>query len=227
MQKGILYVVSTPIGNLGDITFRAIDVLKSSDLILCEDTRVTQKLLDHYDIKVPTMSYHANSKLSKHEKILSLLEEGKVLSLVSDAGTPTISDPGVMLISLIKEKFGKDVRILTIPGASALTAALSVSGISSAKFVFYGFLPHKKGRETIFKEIAESDKTCVFFESTHRIEKTLESLKQVLGDDKRVVVTKELTKVFEEVIEGSASEVLEYLKENEDKKKGEFVVIVG
>lgn len=232
MQIGILYIVATPIGNLGDMTLRAIETLKNADLVLCEDTRVTKHLLSHYSIETPTMSYHAQSKLSKHEKIIELLREGKSFALVSDAGTPTISDPGVMLIEMIKKEL-PDVKVVTIPGASALTAALSVSGIPSPQFIFYGFLPHKKGRETIFKEIANtrgstpSVRTAVFYESPHRIMKTLESLVKHLGEDRKVVIARELTKIFEETVAGSASEVLTYFKQNPDKVRGEFVVIVS
>lgn len=226
MQNGILYVVATPIGNLGDMTFRAVETLKSVDLVLCEDTRVTRNLLNYYLIGTDTMSYHAQSKISKHEKIIEMLREGKSLALVSDAGTPTISDPGVMLIEMIRHDL-PDVKIIAIPGASALTAALSISGIPSPQFTFYGFLPHKKGRETIFKEIASSDRTSVFYESPHRIEKTLESLAKHLPETKKVVIARELTKVFEETVSGSASEVLEYFNKNQDKVRGEFVVIVS
>ncbi len=226
MQNGILYVVATPIGNMGDMTHRAIETLKSVDLVLCEDTRVTRNLLDHYMIGTGTMSYHAQSKLSKHDKILEMLSEGKSLALVSDAGTPTISDPGVMLIEMIKRDL-PDVKIVAIPGASALTAALSISGIPSPQFTFYGFLPHKKGRETIFKEISESERTSVFYESPHRIEKTLESLAKHLPETKKVVIARELTKMFEETVSGSATEVLEYFNKNQDKVRGEFVVIVS
>lgn len=226
MKTGILYVIATPIGNLADLTFRALETLKSVDMVLCEDTRVTKKLLEHYEVSVPTMSYHANSTIQKHDKILDLLREGKSLALVSDAGTPTISDPGVMLVGIIKQEL-PDVKIIPIPGASALTAALSVSGIPSPQFTFYGFLPHKKGRETIFKEIAESSRTSVFYESPHRIEKTLESLVGRLSSDKKVVIARELTKMFEEVTTGNALEVLEYFKSNPDKIRGEFVVIIS
>lgn len=226
MNSGVLYVVATPIGNLGDMTIRAIETLKSVDLALCEDTRVTGKLFAHYDITTPTMSYHAQSKLSKHDKILDLLREGKSLALVSDAGTPTISDPGVMLIEMIKKEL-PEVKVIPIPGASALTTALSVSGIPSPQFTFYGFLPHKKGRETIFKEIAQSSRTSVFYESPHRVEKTLESLVKHLSENKKVVIGRELTKIFEETVSGTALEVLEYFKSNQDKIKGEFVVIIS
>jgi 16S rRNA (cytidine1402-2'-O)-methyltransferase len=226
MQNGVLYVVATPIGNLGDITFRAVETLKSVDLVLCEDTRVTSRLFEQYGVVAEAMSYHANSKLSKHEKILDFLREGKSLALVSDAGTPTISDPGVMLIEMIKKEL-PEVKVIAIPGASALTSALSISGIPSPQFTYYGFLPHKKGRETIFKEIASSERTSVFYESPHRIEKTLESLVEHLPETKKVVVARELTKVFEETVEGSPTEVLEYFKQNPDKIRGEFVVIVS
>ncbi len=226
MNSGILYVVATPIGNLGDMTHRAIETLKSVDLVLCEDTRVTRHLLDHYAIGTGTMSYHAQSKISKHEKIIEMLREGKSLALVSDAGTPTISDPGVMLIEMIKKEL-PEVKIVAIPGASALTAALSISGIPSPQFTFYGFLPHKKGRETIFKEIAAGDRTSVFYESPHRIEKTLESLAKHLPETKKVVIARELTKIFEETVSGTATETLDYFKQNPDKVRGEFVVIIS
>jgi len=227
MQIGILYVIATPIGNLGDMTIRAIETLKSVDLALCEDTRVTGKLFAHYDIMTPTMSYHAQSKLSKHDKILDLLRDGKTLALVSDAGTPTISDPGVMLIEMIKREL-PEVKVISVPGASALTAALSISGIPSPQFTFYGFLPHKKGRETIFQEILKTrGRTSCLYESPHRIMKTLESLAKVLPNDRKVIIARELTKMFEEVVGGTASEVLNYFKSNPDKVRGEFVVIVS
>lgn len=249
------YVVATPIGNMGDITLRAIETLKSVDLILCEDTRVTKKLLDKYGIDKPTMSYHAQSKLSKTDRILELLNEGKNLALVSDAGTPGISDPGAMLVSKIKERFccaenqeyqnfsrftlkGSDtqknfdipdfpeVQVIPVPGASAVVAALSASGLPTHEFTFLGFLPHKKGRETLFKEIADAKRTMVFYESPHRILKTLESLVKFCPD-KKVCVARELTKIYEEFKTGSPGEVLEYFTKNKDKVRGEFTVIVA
>lgn len=227
MQNGILYVIATPIGNLADLTFRALETLKSVDMVLCEDTRVTGKLFAHYNITTSTMSYHAQSKLSKHDKILDLLRDGKTLALVSDAGTPTISDPGVMLIEMIKKEL-PEVKVISVPGASALTAALSVSGVPSPQFTFYGFLPHKKGRETIFQEILKTrGRTSCLYESPHRIMKTLESLAKVLPNDRKVIIARELTKMFEEVVGGTASEVLNYFKSNPDKVRGEFVVIVS
>ncbi len=220
-----LYIVSTPIGNLEDITLRALNVLKSVNRILCEDTRVTKTLLSKYDIHIPTMSYHAQSSNSKHEAILKLLEEGEDLALVSDAGTPTLSDPGVMLVKQVRE-FLPEVEIIPVPGASALLSALVSTGFSSAQFLYLGFLPHKKGRETLFKEISDSEKTVVFYESPHRIEKTLESLCEHLETNRKVAICRELTKMFEQVVIGTPSEVMEYFKINKDKIRGEFVVVV-
>jgi 16S rRNA (cytidine1402-2'-O)-methyltransferase len=221
-----LYIVATPIGNLEDITLRALRILKEVDLILAEDTRITKRLLDKYDIETPILSYHSHSGLLKAKKILEFLEEGKDLALVSDAGTPTISDPGAVLISEARKKLGDKVEIFSVPGPSALTAALSVSGLPSSDFIFLGFLPHKKGRETLFKEIAGFKRTAVFYESPHRILKTLASLDKLLGDNKRIVISRELTKIYEETISGTAKELIKYFADNPKKVKGEFVVMV-
>lgn len=220
------YIVATPIGNLKDITFRAVEVLKSVDLILCEDTRVTKKLLDAFDIKAKTMSYHAQSKIGKTDKIFELLEEGKNIALVSDAGTPGISDPGALLVSKIKEKFEDSVKIIPIPGATAVITALSASGLPIHEFIFLGFLPHKKGRETLFKEISNSERAVVFYESPHRIIKTLESLK-LHSPDKTIVLGRELTKIYEEFLKGNAEYLLDFFEKNKEKVRGEFVVIVA
>jgi 16S rRNA (cytidine1402-2'-O)-methyltransferase len=220
------YVVATPIGNLGDITFRAIETLKNVDLILCEDTRETKKILQKYNINKPTMSYHAQSKLAKTDKIFELLSEGKNLALVSDAGTPGISDPGAMLVSQIKTQFGDSIDVIPIPGATALITALSASGLPTHEFTFLGFLPHKKGRETLFKEIAGAKRTFAFYESPHRILKTLESLVKFCPD-KKVCIARELTKIYEEFKTGKPAEVLEYLNKNKEKQRGEFTVIVA
>jgi 16S rRNA (cytidine1402-2'-O)-methyltransferase len=230
------YVVATPIGNLGDITFRAVETLKNVDMILCEDTRTTKNLLDKYDIKKPTMSYHAQSKLAKTDKIFELLKEGKDLALVSDAGTPTISDPGAMLIAKIREcqresltgvsRMPLDIEVIPIPGVSAVITALSAAGFPTHEFTFLGFLPHKKGRETLFKEIAEAKRTIVFYESPHRILKTLESLNKFCPN-KKVCIARELTKIYEEFKTGSPVELLEYLTKNPIKQKGEFTVLVS
>ena len=223
---------------MGDITLRAIETLKEVDLILCEDTRETKKILNKYSINTPTMSYHSQSKLNKIDKIFELLEEGKNLALVSDAGTPTISDPGAMLISQIKERFNMStnsaiaenvnmsVDVIPIPGATAVITALSASGLPTHEFTFLGFLPHKKGRETLFKEIAESKRTMVFYESPHRILKTLESL-QKFCPNKKVCIAREITKIYEEFKTGSPAELLKYLTKNPIKQKGEFTVIVA
>ena len=229
----IIYVVATPIGNLEDITLRAIRILKEVDLILCEDTRETRKLLSAYDIHTRVDSYHAQSTTRKAEKILDFLGEGNTVALVCDAGTPTISDPGSLLIEQIYARFGNppngEVRVVPIPGASAALAALSASGIPSSSFLFLGFLPHKKGRETLFKEITACERTVVLYESPHRIEKTLATLAEYLKESpsRKIVVGRELTKKFEEIVSGSADEVAAYFLNNPDHVKGEFVVIVG
>ncbi len=226
-------VVATPIGNLEDITIRAVKVLGAADVILCEDTRMTKKLLGRHDIHVQTLSYHAHSTLSRVDEVVALLKEGKNIALVSDAGTPGISDPGSDLVRRIRENMKKEIeegvlKIEAIPGPSALTAALSIAGVPCADFVFLGFLPHKKGRETLFKEIKTSERSVVFYESPHRILKTLESLVTHLeGDTKQIVVCRELTKIFEEVVSGSPQEVKTYFETHADKVRGEFVVIVS
>ena len=209
-----LSVVATPIGNLEDITLRALRVLKEADVVVCEDTRQTRKLLAHFELHTPTSSLLHVQKL---------LEQGKHVALVSDAGTPGVSDPGLEVVSKAREA---GAEIETIPGASALTAALAVAGLRAATFTFYGFLPLKKGRQTLFNEIAASERASVFYESPHRIMKTLEALSEHLPSDRRVGVFRELTKLYEEHKVGSAAEVLEYFKSNSDKQRGEFVVIV-
>ena len=225
-NEQVFYVVATPIGNLGDITLRAIDVLKKSDFVLCEDTRVTRNLLARYDIKTPMVSYHMRSGAGKVNHIFNLLDESKTLSLVTDAGTPGISDPGTELVARIREKYPK-LKILAIPGASALTAALSVAGLPSACFLFLGFLPNKKGRNKIFAEMASSKYPVVFYESPHRLIKSLDMLKKLLAPERRVAVLRELTKIYEEVIVGNIDEVRTYFENNKDKIRGEIVVIVS
>lgn len=217
------YVIGTPIGNLEDISLRALRILKEVDVVLCEDTRVTKRLFDKYDITTHMVSYHAQSGETKVELILEKIEEGKNIALVTDAGTPGISDPGSMLISTIREKY-PELKIVSIPGPSALTSALSIAGVPTNEFIFLGFMPHKKGRETLFKEIAESERTMVFYESTHRIVKTLESLLMI---DKKITLVREITKIYEEVLQGSAQDILKILNETPEKQKGEFVVIVS
>jgi len=225
MAIGTLYIVATPIGNLEDITLRAISTLSSVDTILCEDTRVTSRLTARYNIKTRLTSMNARTEKARIAHVLNLLSAGKNVALVSDAGTPTISDPGSALISSVRENL-PDVSIIPIPGASALTAALSVSGLPSSEFLFLGFLPHKKGREKLFKEIAESKRMVLFYESPHRIMKTLSRLAEVLPAHRRIAVARELTKMFEQMRIGSAEEVLAYFTEHKEKQKGEFVVAV-
>jgi len=225
------YVVATPIGNLEDMTLRAIGVLSSVDLILCEDTRMTARLLEKYQIMTPTVSYPADSSKTKKEnpkinKVLEFLKEGKNVALVSDAGTPGISDPGSLLVSKIRAELPA-VEIFAVPGASALTAAISIAGVPSSDFLFLGFLPHKKGRETLFKEISESKRAVVFYESPHRILKTLQSLKEHLASDRKISIARELTKIYEEVVGGTPEAVLSYFETNKEKVRGEFVVIVS
>jgi 16S rRNA (cytidine1402-2'-O)-methyltransferase len=222
-----LYVIATPIGNLGDISSRALKILSEVDTILCEDTRVTKKLLLHFGITTRTMNYDAHASGNKHKAILEMLSNGKNLALVSDAGTPCISDPGVMLINEIYKEFGEKIKISPIPGASAATALLSVSGLSSMPFTFLGFIPQKKGRETFFKKLNDYDHTVVIYESPHRFMKTVESLSKNLDADKIVVVGREITKMFEEIKRGNILEISRYFKENPSKVKGEFTIIVG
>lgn len=220
---GTLYVVGTPIGNLEDITCRALRILNEVDFIIGEDTRVTLKLLNHYNIKKPLVSYHQHSQLKKIDDIVNRLKEQNG-ALVSDAGTPGISDPGNQLVEAVIKK---GIEVIPIPGPSALTVLLSVAGLPTDKFEFLGFIPHKKGREKLFAQISQSEKTIVFYESPHRILKTLESLNKVLSQDRKIIVGRELTKMFEEIIRGKAEEVLKYFKDNEDKVRGEFVVVIS
>ncbi|MEO6536126.1 MAG: 16S rRNA (cytidine(1402)-2'-O)-methyltransferase [Candidatus Paceibacterota bacterium] len=227
---GILSVVATPIGNLADITLRALETLKRADAIACEDTRVTSKLLARYDIQKPLLVYHAQSgpaTVRATTRILSMLGEGKHIALVSDAGTPGVSDPGSALVGEVRARLGSDVRIVAIPGASAIAAALSIAGIDRDDFTFLGFLPHKKGRQTVMKEIAGMTRTVVFYESPHRIEKALAELAAVLDESRTVVTLRELTKMFESVVSGSISELQEYFKTHPKEVRGEFVVIVA
>lgn len=215
-------MVATPIGNLEDITLRALRILKEADVVACEDTRVTKKLLSHFDIHTPTVSFHAHSGAKGFDKIVKLLGEGKLVALVSDAGTPGVSDPGLELVSVVRERL-PDIKIETIPGASALTAALAVAGLKCPSFIFYGFLPQKKGRETLLAEIAAGDRASIFYESPHRIVKTLEALVK-LAPERRMGLFRELTKIYEESLVGLPHQVLEKL--TPEKQRGEFVVIV-
>ena len=223
IHTGVLSIVATPIGNLEDITLRAIRTLKEAGYILCEDTRVSGKLLKHYEIDTKMKRYDAHTSEKVHEDVMADLAEGKHVALVSDAGTPGVSDPGVLLVARAREAGG---RIDTIPGPSAVTAAFSIAGIAGNQFTFLGFAPQKKGRETFFRELVESDVPTIFFESTHRIMKTLQHLSELVTS-KNIVIGRELTKMHEEVVRGSAGEVLRYFEENPEHQRGEFVVIVA
>jgi 16S rRNA (cytidine1402-2'-O)-methyltransferase len=222
IQKGVLFVVATPIGNLGDITLRSLETLKTVDLILCEDTRTTAKLLARYEIKTPTLSYHQHSKLNRVSQILELLRQGRNLALVCDAGTPGISDPGSKLIAeIIRSKIGAE--IVPLPGPSAVIAAASISGISMSRFLFLGFAPAKKKRKKYFQEAVLAKCPVIFYESSHRILKTLKEL-QAIAPGVKIVLCRELTKKFETIYRGTIEQVLRELEKT--APLGEFVVIV-
>ena len=227
MNLGKLYVVGTPIGNLADMSYRAVETLRAVDVIFCEDTRVTRKLLGHYKIETPCVSYHSFSGFGKIKRAIVALREGKDVALVSDAGTPTISDPGVKFVRHVREELGTEVAIHTVPGPSAVTAALSVSGAPSSSFVFLGFLPRKKGRKTLFEYIAEEEKTVVCYEAPHRLMKTLQALREHLDQQREVIVARELTKVYESCVAGTAGEMVKYYTEHPDEVRGEAVIIIS
>lgn len=221
-QKGRLYVISTPIGNLDDITLRALTTLKEVDLIAAEDTRRTRKLLAHHQIHTPLTSYHEYNKERKGQYLLSSMEKGSNIALVSDAGTPGISDPG---FSLIRLALSKDIDVVSIPGASAVICALSVSGLPTHSFTFVGFLPRKKGRRiNMLSRLKEEGRTLVFYESPKRIGNLLTELISVFGD-REAVLAREMTKLHEEVIRGRLSDVLKRVQAREIK--GEVTLIVG
>jgi 16S rRNA (cytidine1402-2'-O)-methyltransferase len=219
---GTLYVVSTPIGNLEDITLRALRILREVDLIAAEDTRRTGLLLKHFDIQASLTSYFEGNELRKREFILAKLKEGKKVALVSDAGTPGISDPGFRLIQLAIEN---QLPIIPIPGTSAVITALSISGLPTDAFLFKGFLPHKsKKRRDLLKELENTRETIIFYESPHRISETLRDILEILGD-RQTVLTRELTKVYEEIIRGKVSEILSQVGDR--TLKGEITLVVS
>lgn len=218
-----LYIIGTPIGNLLDITLRALQTLRGVDFILCEDTRVTKKLLDRYDIKKPLLSYHQHSKLKKVEYIIQLLREGRDMALLSDAGTPGISDPGGKLVEEVLKLLSDRVNIIPIPGPSAVTAAATVSGFPMDRFLFLGFPPQKRKRKKFFEEIVNSKHPVIFYESPYRIIKTLKEISSLIGE-REVVVCRELTKKFETIYRGKIDEVIKKIEEG--KIKGEFVVLI-
>lgn len=216
-----LYLVPTPIGNLQDFTYRAVEVLNTVDLILAEDTRTSSKLLKHYNISKPLTAFHQHNEHKSLDKIIDKLNSGITIALVSDAGTPGISDPGFLLVRACVEN---NIDVECLPGATAFVPALVSSGFPCDKFVFEGFLPHKKGRQTRLKLLQEENRTIVFYESPHRLLKTLHQFKEYFGDERKIAVCRELTKIHEEVIRGTAEELINYY--NANTLKGEIVIIV-
>lgn len=217
---GTLFVVATPIGNMEDITLRALRVLGECDAVLAEDTRVTRKLLDRHDIHVPAISCHEHTDERKLEELVSRMEAGESFSYVTDAGTPGLSDPGNRLVSLARDA---GIPVVPVPGPSALGAIVSVAGIDMREFVFKGFPPHKKGRETFFRYVAESTLPVIYYESPHRVMKNLDLLAS-LAPEKKIILGRELTKMFEEVVRGTIPEILEHFADG-SKVKGEFVIV--
>jgi 16S rRNA (cytidine1402-2'-O)-methyltransferase len=217
----MLYVVPTPIGNLSDITLRAIEVLKDADLVLVEDTRTSSVLFSHYGIKTPMQSYHQYNEHKTVDAIVEKIKQGNNIAIITDAGTPGISDPGFLLV---RECIKNDIEVNTLPGASAFILALVNSGFPTDKFYFEGFLPHKKGRNTRLNFLKELNCTFVLYESPYRVLKTLEQLCEVMGEDRPASVSRELTKKFEETRRGTLKELKSYFTEN--KPKGEFVIVV-
>ena len=221
-MKGILYIVATPIGNLEDITLRALRILKEVDLVACEDTRVTSKLLSHYSISKSLLSLHQHSKEGQFKKIIAELNAGKNVAYASDAGTPGVSDPGN---KLVEAAILENIAVVPIPGAAALTALISVAGIDMQSFVFLGFPPHKKGRETFFKKVEAADLPVVYYDSPHRVLKNLELLEKI-GSEKQIIIGRELTKMFEEIVRGNTDDIKKHFETHPEKLKGEFAVIV-
>lgn len=228
-ESGTLYIVATPIGNLEDMTFRAVRTLKEVDFIFAEDTRTTGLLLKKYEIENKLASYNAVNHKAKNEEIIKLLEEGKNIALVSDAGTPGISDPGYSAVNAVRTRL-PNTKIIPIPGASALTAFVSAVGVGTHVWTFYSFLPHKNGRQKMLKEMLSNQNSSIFYESTHRIVKCLEEIQTLqgtgLGEGRTLAIGKELTKIFEDFIFGTPAQILEIFQKNPSKTKGEFVVMI-
>ncbi|MDC3402796.1 MAG: 16S rRNA (cytidine(1402)-2'-O)-methyltransferase [Flavobacteriaceae bacterium] len=221
-MSGKLYVVPTPIGNLEDITLRALRVLKEVDLVLAEDTRVSLKLLNHFEISVGVYAYHLNNEHHTTKKWIDQLKEGKQIALVSDAGTPAISDPGFLLV---RASIAEGVEVECLPGATAFVPALVMSGLPCDRFVFEGFLPPKKGRVTRLEHLAAQNKTVVFYESPHKILKTLKQCAEIFGADRPASISRELTKMYEETLRGSLTELIDHFEET--APRGEFVLVIG
>jgi 16S rRNA (cytidine1402-2'-O)-methyltransferase len=222
-EPGVLYVVATPIGNLEDLTYRAVRVLREADLIACEDTRQSRKLLDHYGIDKPLISYHEHNEIHRAEELVAKLKAGSNVAQVSDGGMPGISDPGYRVVKLAVEE---GIQVVPIPGASAVIAAIAASGLPTDAFEFRGFLPAKAGqRRTLLEQISRTEQTVIFYEAPHRILQSLEDVANILGPHRPVVVARELTKLHEEFIRGTAQEVLEAAQKRE--LKGEITLLIG
>lgn len=228
-MAGTLFMVATPIGNMGDITVRALETLRGVGFIVAEDTRVTKKLLAKYEIDKPIISAHEHTETAKLQKLLGRVESGESAAVVTDAGTPGLSDPGNVLVALA---LVAGISVVPIPGVSALATLVSVAGIDMREFTFKSFPPHKKGRETFFKSVVASEMPVIYYESPHRVIKNLELLQSLtqasLGEsrrEKKIILGRELTKMFEEVVRGSVAELLTYLQSDPNKTKGEFVII--
>jgi len=216
-----LFIVPTPIGNMGDITIRAIETLKNSDLILAEDTRHAKKLLSEYNISTKVNSYHLNNEHKKVNDYIELMASGQKISLITDAGTPCISDPGFLLI---REAIKKDILITCLPGPTALIPAIVLSGLPSESFIFEGFLPRKKGRKAKLLELAQNTRTTIIYESPYRVVKTLTEFLEYLGEDRQIALSREISKIYEETFRGSIVEAVEYFSNK--KIKGEFVICI-
>lgn len=217
----MLYLVPTPVGNLKDITFRSIDVLQSVDVILCEDTRTSSKLLQHYNIQKPTSPYHQHNEHKIVEHLITQMQAGKTFALITDAGTPAISDPAFLLV---RECIKQDIKVECLPGATAFVPALVNSGLTTNRFTFEGFLPLKKGRQTLLKKLAAEERTMIFYESPYRLVKTLENFIEYFGAERLCCVSREISKMFEENKRGTLQEVAQYFKTKEPK--GEIVIVV-
>lgn len=218
----MLYIVPTPIGNLADITRRAVDILAEADFILAEDTRTSGILLKHLEISKPMMAYHQHNEHKILPRVIDRLRSGETGALVSDAGTPGISDPAFLII---RECLRENIEVICLPGPTAFVPALVCSGLPCERFVFEGFLPHKKGRQTRLNALAEENRTMVFYESPHRLLKTLSQLAEVMGEERQASVSREISKVYEETIRGSLAEILSHFSNN--LIKGEFVIVIG
>ena len=218
---GKLFIVPTPIGNLEDMTLRGLRILQEADQILAEDTRVTKKLLDHYEINKPVLPYHQHNEHQQLDKYINLIQQQNTTALVSDAGTPAISDPGFLLV---RACINNNIKVECLPGATAFVPALVNSGFPSDKFYFYGFLPHKKGRKTAVEHLAKMEETVILYESPFRLLKTLEQFKEVLEEDRQVCVCRELTKIYEESVRGTTQELIDYFSQK--TIKGEIVMLI-